>query len=477
MVFFTDYFNLGKSQGEIDFVNVPIDGDIPLFIDPFALSQRLDPISSVCHDTLVDYFSILLDSIRFGNDQIATRMLSFLREPNETRFGYSSNKPKGAGIGKGQSKDIFQALKDSSAVKTGFISSLEECELMVEGIARDKISDLTTNIIRAHLAEYTKNQCDLWSISTRRVPLPPAYNMERHEWISSYFELPVANNSPILLVPKAFARYDPAYDHGNYYRHFVLDFLQSEHLDANSSLVNTLKNGKRVVYKKDIEEIFPCTKENLFKFSQAHPDVLLEYRTRLEEIEKRGLDTFLTPDDESIIANSLIEALTSIRPGNTSASEYHSLMIGIIEFIFFPNLLNPVKEQEIHQGRKRIDIMMENGARTGIFYRLHDIRNLPCPYVSIECKNYNSDVNNPELDQLSSRFSPLRGKLGFLCCRSIDNRELFVERCRDTFKDDRGLIIPLDDKIVIELLSLIALNKRQSIEQAITELVNEIWVS
>ena len=42
---------------------------------------------------------------------------------------------------------------------------------------------------------------------------------------------------------------------------------------------------------------------------------------------------------------------------------------------------------------------MENGARAGIFYRLHDVRKLPCPYVFFECKNYVTEVAHPELDQ------------------------------------------------------------------------------
>ena len=94
-------------------------------------------------------------------------------------------------------------------------------------------------------------------------------------------------------------------------------------------------------------------------------------------------------------------------------------MIGVIEFLFFPSLLYPRKEREIHQGRKRIDIAMENGAKTGIFVRLHQIRDFPCAYVAFECKNYSTDVANPEIDQLAGRFSPNRGKVGFLCCRQV----------------------------------------------------------
>jgi hypothetical protein len=94
----------------------------------------------------------------------ARDLLAHLREPTETRFGLSSKRPAGAGIGPHQAQQLFEALRDSSAVTTGLLSSLEECELMIEGIGRDKISDLTTNVIRAHLIEYTQQQCKLHGV-------------------------------------------------------------------------------------------------------------------------------------------------------------------------------------------------------------------------------------------------------------------------------------------------------------------------
>jgi hypothetical protein len=152
-------------------------------------------------------------------------------------------------------------------------------------------------------------------------------------------------------------------------------------------------------------------------------------------------------------------------------------MIGILEFTFFPKLMHPKKEHEIHQGRKRIDIVMENAAKNGIFHTMPSVRRYPCYYVPFECKNYSRDVANPELDQLAGRFSTNRGKLGFLCCRAFEDRGLFVERCRDTFRDERGLIIPLDDSAVVGLLMCIERNERDHVDDILSELVAEIWMS
>jgi hypothetical protein len=144
---FSTAFGLAKTQPELDFVDVSLNTDNRLFVDPFALSQKADRWSQDAHQTVVSFFQAIIDSIRQRNEQRAKDLLGHLREPNETRLGYSRRRVQGAGIGDMQAEDLFNALRDSTAVQTGFINSLEESELMIEGISHDKISDLTTNII------------------------------------------------------------------------------------------------------------------------------------------------------------------------------------------------------------------------------------------------------------------------------------------------------------------------------------------
>jgi hypothetical protein len=473
---FSTVFDLGKTQAELDFVDIDLDTDTPLFIDPFAIRQRPDPWSQICTQTLVKFFQHIVDNIRAENEPEAKKLLSYLREPNETRLGFSKNKPQGAGIGDMQADQVYNALKGSSAVQTGFLSSLEECELMVDGISRDKLSDLATNVVRSHLVEYTQGQCKLHDLPMRSVAVPPCFNPDSMEWAAQYAELPVHSGRIVVLVPKTIVRYDPAYEHQRYYRHFVLEFLQTEHINAGSSLVRFLKNGTPWIAKKDLMEKHRCSKEFLYEFSEKHPEVLAKYRESLTSAETsdkaKDVDQF---ENELVIAEALGIVLKSIPGGNTDATLYHRLMIGVLEFIFFPHLLSPRKEKEIHDGRKRIDIVMENGAREGIFQRLREVRNLPCGFVVIECKNYTRKIENPELDQIGGRFSPLRGKVGLLCCRQFDNRALFVKRCKDTLADDRGLILPLDDERILELLEVVRLGTRHKLDEKLTEWVNEIY--
>lgn len=173
--------------------------------------------------TVGAFFQQVVDDIRSGHEGHAWELLSHLNEPNETRLGLSKKQPNGKAIGKIQAGAIYEALKSSSAVREGFITALEECELMIDGIGHDKISDLTTNILRGHLVEYTRIQCELFDVPTYSVPAAPIFNTDSMEWEDTYVDLPVWRNKPILLVPKSAVRFSPAYDSGRYYRATIFD--------------------------------------------------------------------------------------------------------------------------------------------------------------------------------------------------------------------------------------------------------------
>lgn len=76
--------------------------------------------------------------------------------------------------------------------------------------------------------------------------------------------------------------------------------------------------------------------------------------------------------------------------------------MGCLGYIFENDLIHPQKEFEIHEGRKRIDILYTNTERKGSFFSdLAAIKQIPSAYIMVECKNYSSEIKNPELDQMA----------------------------------------------------------------------------
>jgi len=409
-----------------------------------------------------DYFTYFVHLVRSNHKLEAKRLFHHLNEPNETCLGLSRGAPSGRGIGSGDAEKMFQSLLKSKAVRTGIVDHVEDCRVFIEGIDKDKTSDMTTNIIRKHLISYTESQCRLWGIPmTPSVPTGFFWDRASLQWINEYQKMLVVDNRKILLIPKAIASYSDRYTPQKYYQHFVLNFLQHEHLRIDSALVQKThrKNGtvRRYVTKKSLKEsVAPYSKAFLESFTAEHPEVFKEFRISTENSVYSLRNEELTSDNRQQVCQRLSDELQSILPGRENATRYHRAAAAMLEFIFYPNLVNPTVEREIHDGRKRIDITFDNCADSGFFNRLLNICGIPCPFIMIECKNYSRDINNPELDQITGRFSPTRGKFGLITCRTAEDMNVLLQRCSDTYHDDRGLVIPLVDGDLIRLLEQIS---------------------
>ncbi len=476
---FAQIFELGLEQVQLDFVDITPASDTPLFIDPFAISIRNDPWSELCHQHITHFFQTALDCIREGNDARSRRLLNGLSEPNETCLGFSRGHTHGRGVSGKQALDLHDSLAQSQAAQSGLLEELAECDLFIEGIARDKVSDITTNIVRGLLIKYTQRQCELHGIPLHGAyPTGRIWDMQAKEWRNDYEPLPVIDDKKIILVPKYSVRRSPALNSQEYYSHHIINYIRDEELARNSPLVRTLKDGSRRVYKKDVKEKFPFSKEFIARFSAANPQVLKNYKRLYAELEgaKGTLEhtDFEEEFDERTFAISLISTLGNIAPGQDAADEYHKFMIGTLEFIFWPNLIYPQKESSIHSGRKRIDISYINAAMGGFFYRAHTAHQIASNIIMVECKNYSKDPNNPEIDQISGRFSDNRRRLGILVYREIANYDLLCKRCRDTASDGRGFILPVGDDQIREYLQLIADGERPVIDKRLDELLRRL---
>ena len=476
---FSEIFRLNRDQAELDFVDIIPGSDTPLYIDPYALTTRDDEWSLESHQLVVSYFQAVLNAVASGNKTEGVRLLSNLGEPEETHLGVSDEGNSGRGVGSVQASEVYDALSRSKAAQTGLMEDISDFALFIPGVGRDKISDITTNVIRRQLITYTQSQCDLHNITMRSVPSGFFWDPVTESWRQEYVELPVYDSGKILLVPKHAVRYQVGVDHTRFRRMFVLEFLQEEHLKAGDSLVTTLldKKGnarKKVVYKKTVDEYYPTDKSFLEDFSIAHPEVIDKYRDVLKTSASKIPNINGENYQESVLATKLKNELTTINKGSADANKYHDYCISVISFLFFPNLIYPKKECEINEGRKRIDITYTNGKDSGLFFRIALDSKLTGNTIHIECKNYTNEINNPEIDQLAGRFDNVRGRFGMLFFRESDNMVRLKSRCKDVANQGNGVILPIDDAFIINCLERIENNQRRTIDAKIEEIYQQV---
>ncbi|WP_131806151.1 hypothetical protein [Mycobacterium alsense] len=462
----SELFDLGTSQGGLDFVDVDVTGDTPVYIEPRAIRTQQGDWSESCVGLLQSYFECLLDAIKAGEATRIATLLTPTFEPNETHLGQSEGEARGRGLGSGRKAEkLIESLISSKAVQSGLLTDLEETALLVPGVGRDTISDITTSVIRGPLIRYTQEMCELYGIPMETQYSGMAWSNSVNEWEYAQLLLPRANNDKLLLVPRSIVRFDPMLDTDKYYRGYLRPYFEEQELDDPASqLVRLLKGGRRKVQLGALDSLLGTTKPAIAENTEAYPQALDEY---VNSVDYRTSPAPTSNDYEAAQLSErvdylgLYESVKAIAPGRPGATSYHRAVASLLSAVFDGVLGNQQVEFPVHNGRKRLDIKYDNVANAGFFRWLSLHRN--SAIVPVECKNYSTDPGNPEVDQLAMRLSPDRGQIGMMVCREVEDRELLMQRQRDVVRDAHGYILVLDDSDLLTLAQFAEDNRYKEI--------------
>lgn len=476
---FSELAGIGKAQSYLDFVDIFPGYDLPLYIDPLVFAKSDDDLSNDCADLIQDFFDSVIKAVSSRNQGRAVSLLANLSEPNEVCLGVSNEGNNGRGIGKKQAIQLFHAISNSSAGQSGLIQDLSDLDLFVPNIGKDKVSDITTNIIKLRLIEYTQDQCKLHDIdiASKTFMIRNYWSKASQSWEDGEFYLPSFDDMrPIILVPKFLVRREMSLESKSFYnKDIIYHIAKREEEDPSSGFVRVLKNGHRKPEIGKIRKKYKFSKKFVGEISSQNPDIYKKYKD--ERIRSVTLSTLLDGDIIALAsrlghspvysrrdtAKMLIELLQSIHAGNEQAHDFNTLVLGVITFLFYPVLVNPRSEVSISNGLKRVDAMFTNRANSGFFGGLAVSRHLPCRDIIVECKNLSGDMGNPEVDQINGRLADTTGRFGLLICREIANPTRLLERCR-RYSSNGNFIVPLADEDLIVMLQMVVDGEEENIE-------------
>lgn len=446
----SSYYALGLSQFELDFVDVDVYSDLPVFVDPGALRNSHSEWAQGCVYLLQTFFEEVLAAIRRGDRARAYSLLSALHEPNDTRLGLSRGKPAGRGVGRINASKLLGALEGSKAASSGLLQELEDAALFVPGIGSDIISDVTTNIIRSQLIEYTQEMCALYAIPTQPVASGITWDPEAKKWQDSYMEsLPVAAGRRLLLVPKMLVRKRLETDRSDLYSHYLLDILEERELSRpGSELVYTLKSGQRRVDRAKLRDKYKNTKHMIEEMIVSDPSIYQKYKADTLTDPRGPLsnqEITALGDGKAPTLDDLLLAVLSCKPGKEDFDRYEKSLKSLFAALFYPNLVRPRPQAPLYQGIKKVDLLYTNEAVNG-FFRWLSLSH-PSGNVFVEAKNYSGELGNEEYDQLAGRFSPNGGKFGFLVCRKLEKRDRAIARARSHAGQQKFIITLMDDDL------------------------------
>ncbi|MEV5574442.1 hypothetical protein AB0L06_30780 [Spirillospora sp. NPDC052269] len=224
-MYFSEAFNIENPE-DFDWFDALLERDTLLFVDPFLIFSDEDPRWNQAHDSMMDYFhnafELLARSGLKQSHQYYRRTLSLMEfpEPREFRLGYVEASSNGSGNGRGLAKKVVEAM--SEAIKRGLedIRHFEELGILVPGIDKDRISDVTCNLLKPNFIEYTQHACHSLGIAMQEVMVPHGhFDESRRRWTAERQLLPVDPDTqkPILLTPKRFLRELPTLSASSWY--------------------------------------------------------------------------------------------------------------------------------------------------------------------------------------------------------------------------------------------------------------------
>ena len=164
----SQFFELGRDQSTLDFVDVPIGNDVPVFLDPSRLRAMDSTWASECVSLLQHYFGCVLRHLADGNKAEGTALLAALTEKNEFHLGLSKGLSDGRAFGRGYAERVWHALERSKARTTGLLQDIDDTCLFIDGIGPDRISDAVCNILRGPFIAYTHKMCVYYGIPMKQ---------------------------------------------------------------------------------------------------------------------------------------------------------------------------------------------------------------------------------------------------------------------------------------------------------------------
>lgn len=217
-MFFSEYYGIDSSVVEhYGAVDISFVCDIPLFIDPMLIFNSEKEEYKKLHEEIIKYFHFLYQKACDGlSNKELKAWFEFNEVPNNW-LGYSMSGNKGAALGKQYARFLYKNIR--FATNTNNITKsnhIEKIMLLYEGSGKDKISDLTVNLIKGFLCSYTEEFARKYLDKKyiKKFHVEKAYfNYETESFVSKEYELPYITSEKgkkeyVLLTPKDILRED-----------------------------------------------------------------------------------------------------------------------------------------------------------------------------------------------------------------------------------------------------------------------------
>lgn len=435
----TDFHGILLGQEEIDFAIPILDEDIPFCVDPFLLWKSPSQQDNALHVALINSFNHIGFLVNSGKSDKAVQHLIRASECTEVGLGFSA-KRKGARIGQKLASRIVSLFSLIPEVRKNGFSHLEEIQLFVDQISRDRISDLTCTFLKSFLIDYTVEQCRKYGIALADVEIEAVYDQRRQRFADSEnVTLPVnpETSEPILLVPKRWLRKAPWISCEDYTKGYFLEKVVKENEECPSKgeilLYNRNNYGIIQTYVQEKERTqSSCRNDPLFL-----PMPVLSAKRKFSTIKK----------------------LPTGKQDNADR-KYEDLMCQLMASLLYPHLDFAAEQSRTDSGVLIRDLIFYNNRSIDFLADIHD--SYASRQIVMELKNVEA-IDRTHINQLNRYLTNEFGKFGILLTRYELPKAMFRNTI-DLWSGQRRCIITVTDRDVELMVDVFESKQRNPIE-------------
>lgn len=414
----SDYYDIPLLQSEVDFAIPFIDEDIPLYVDPFLLWKSPSQMDNTLHLGIMQAFNQLGHMFCCDEKDKAIEHLIFLSECNEVGLGTSKTR-HGRTINKEQAKDILNLYQTVPQIHQYGLKHLEQIQLLVNNISKDRICDISCSLIKSFLIDYTIDQCKRYGIPVHLCKTS-WYDSKKCQVVTEKVELPIndTNKQPILLVPKRWLRYSPWINYDDYFDNYLIKNIEEEY-DGINNRIEVLKF-------------------NRYNFSMVERYISLKERNS-GNCEKDPLFSKIPVT----LANRKVTDIKRLATGklDNADKKYEELMGKVMASFLYPHLDFAAEQSRIDSGTQIRDLIFYNNTSTDFLSEIYSLYD--CKQIVFELKNV-KEVEREHINQLNRYMSDSFGKFGIIFTRNKPSKQIF-QNTIDLWSGQRRCILIMDD--------------------------------
>lgn len=429
-----DFYGIYLCQSEVDFAIPFLDEDIPLYIDPFRLWQSPAYQDNGLHILFKNSFNGLGKMYVDGQRDRSVEILQRISECNEVGLGNSKTRC-GKRIGESLASNILDVYEKIPAVRECGLDHPEIIQLLVDGISKDRISDITANLLGSFLIDYTIQECARYGMPTEACSFE-YLDVKSFTFKRDNCNLPVnpKTKQPLWLVPKRWLRRNMWLNGDDYLNHYLVERIES-------------------LRRLEIDMV---------TYNRENFNVLTEY---VKAKERTAADCKNDPLFGQIPITSAKRKLSTIKKlptgkeGNAD-KKYEEEVCQLMASLLYPHLDFAQAQSRTESGTQIRDLVFYNNISHPFLKEINEF--FGSQQIVVELKNV-EEVSKEHINQLNRYLNPIFGSFGIIVTRNRPKKSVF-QHTIDLWSGQRKCILIMDDSDVELMVNVFESKQRDPIE-------------